>query len=152
MGNTVYDGRIKHVHDKDLYFWDTGSPSISSTVSSLSDIIDLGDAQVFANIPVSVWIEASGNFSTVSQVSTGGDYGAVDTAKGFELQDAADGSTFSTIAILVAPKAALVVNAAKLNASSIGVVTCRRYLRMRWGLGIGGAVTLKAWLRMGLTE
>lgn len=152
MANTVYDGRFKSIHDSDLFFWKSStSPTISSTTSSVSDIIDLGEAQVFANIPVAIMFDSTATVSALSQNSV-----ALTADKiyipGFFLQDASDGSTFSDIAFVKWPaSASFAVTAAAFGQMTLGVVSCRRYVRLQQRCGVGTSGDVRAWLRMGLT-
>lgn len=154
---TTYDGRLKGVRDTDLFFWDgagtawTYGDTLASTISSASDCIDLGSDQVFINHPAVVMFEATAAFSCASQNSV-----ALTTDRiyipGFWLQDAADGSTFSDIAFIKFPAtASYAVTVAAFNEMTLGVVKCRRYIRLQQRCGIIGGGTFRAWLRLGLT-
>ncbi len=155
---TVYDGRLKGIRDTDLFFWDgsgtswTYGDTLGSTISSASDILDLGADQVFINHPAVVMFEATDNFSCASQNST-----AITLDRqyipGFWLQDASDGSTFSDIAFVKFPAtASYAVTATAFSEMTLGVVKCRRYIRLYQKCGIIGGGTYRAWLRLGLTK
>jgi len=155
----LYDPRNKTVletSDDDLYFWDgsgaswTKGVTISSTVSSVSDVIDLGAAQVFNNIPVSIRFSADTAFSMLSVHSSGYVAGGY-RVPGIQVQDAADGSTFSTIGFVPIPcNTSFAVTVAGFNSMIYGVVSCRRYLRLKQGPGFEGGGVFRAWLRMGM--
>ena len=149
----VYDARFKHVHDNDLFFWKSStSPTLASATSSLSDTIDLGDAQVFANIPVGIFFDTTAIVSALSQNSTGLTADKI-YILGCFLQDAADGSTFSDIAFVKWPvNASFAASVAAWGQMTLGIVSCRRYLRMKQVCGAGTTGDVRAWLRMGLTE
>ena len=155
---TVYDGRLKGIHDTDLFFWEgagtawTHGPTISSTTSSVSDIIDLGSDQVFINHPTVLMFDATANFSCLSQNSVGLTADKI-YIPGFFLQDASDGSTFSDIAFVKFPaSASFAVTATAFGEMTLGIVKCRRYLRLKQLCGLVGGGTYRAWLRMGLTK
>lgn len=148
----TYDGRLPSApHDKELYFFEPGDPSMSSTVSTYSDTIDLGASQVFANIPVWIGFDVTAGVSCLSVHSSAGDFKY--QTPGFWVQDASDGSTFSDLIFVKAPaSASLAITQAAFNAMSIGIVGCRRYLRLAWRAGFGSTGECRAWLRMGFTK
>ncbi len=153
----TYDGRLKGVRDYDLFFWDGSGTSwekgttLASTVSSASEILDLGADQVFINHPAVVMFEATASVSALSQNSTGLTADKI-YIPGFWLQDASDGSTFSDIAFVKWPAdASFAVTAAAFSEMTLGVVKCRRYIRLNQKCGVGTSGTIRAWLRLGLT-
>ncbi len=154
---TTYDGRLKGVRDEDLFFWDgagdtwTYGATIGSTVSSVSDIIDLGADQVFINHPAVVMFEALAAFSCLSVHSVSLLADKIGLA-GVWLQEASDGSTFVDIRFIkFTDNASLAVTAAEFSEATLGVVKCKRYLRLHQKCGFVGGTTFRAWLRLGLT-
>ncbi|MDD5547152.1 MAG: hypothetical protein PHO67_08380 [Candidatus Omnitrophica bacterium] len=154
---TLYDGTMRAVRDQDLVFWDgsgtswTRGPTLESTVSSESDIVDLGKAQEFPNRPLAIMFEATASVSAPSANSTPITLDRI-YIPGLFVQDAADGSTFSDILFVKFPAdASYAVTAEAFSDMAIGIVKCRRYLRLYNKCGIGTTGTIRAWLRMGLT-
>jgi hypothetical protein len=151
----LYDGRLKTIRDNDLFFWN--GASMASTTSTVSDSIDLGAAQVFAQIPCVVQWYLSGDISVASSSSAGTDVFATGGERpGIWVQHCADNSQWSQLAFVEAPYAASVVDSVGFNAKSIGLVSVRRFVRLRWACTFGAlaasSITMSAWLRMGLTE
>lgn len=157
MAIDTYDPRLRAIRDNDLVFWDGAGltwnrgPTIASATSSGSDTVDLGSANIFANIPVCILFEATATVSALSQNST-----PLTLDKqyipGFWLQDASDGSTFSDIAFVKWPcDASFACTATLFNSMTLGVVNVRRYLRLYQKCGVGTSGAIRAWLRMGLT-
>ncbi|MDD5391081.1 MAG: hypothetical protein PHD37_17220 [Gallionellaceae bacterium] len=154
----TYDGRLKGVRDTDLFFWDgagatwTYGPTMSSTISSVSDILDLGSDQVFINHPAVIMFETTGATVSCLSIHSSGLTASKCAVPGFWLQDAADGSTFSAIGFVKMPgDASLDCTATLFNDMTLGVVKCRRYLRLFQQMGVGVDGTVRAWLRLGLT-
>jgi hypothetical protein len=156
--NTVYDGRFKGIIDADLVFWDGAGPAwtkgvtLASTTSSVSDTIDLGSDQVFGEIPAIVMFDTTATVSAASQNSTGLTADRI-YIPGFWVQDASDGSTFSDIAFVKWPaNASYACAVADWNKMCIGLGYVRRYVRLQQRCGVGTAGTVRAWLRLGLTN
>jgi len=156
--NTVYDSRFKGIIDNDLTFWDgeltvwRRGPTLASATSSVSDTVDLGADQMFAYIPAMVMFDTTGIVSALSQNSTGMTADKI-YIPGFWVQDASDGSTFSDIAFVKLPcDASFAASVAAFSKMSIGLGYVRRYVRLSQKCGIGVAGTVRAWLRMGLTD
>lgn len=153
----MYDGTLRAIRDVDLVFWDgagvtwTRGTTISSSVSSYSDTVDLGAAAIFANIPVFLAFETDATMSCLS-IHSSGLTASKCSVPGFWLQDAADGSTFSDIAFVKMPgDASLDCTKTLFNSMTLGVVNVRRYLRLKQQFGAGTAGFVRAWIRMGLT-
>lgn len=153
MGNTVYDGRQKSIHDNDLFFIKSStSPTMASAESCYSDTIDLGSDQVFANIPVSVMFDSTATVSCLS-IHSSGLTASKCSVPGFWLQDSADGSTFSDISFVKMPgNTSLDCTAALFGTMTMGVVKIRRYARLKVAFGVGTTGDIRAWLRMGLVK
>jgi hypothetical protein len=150
---SMYDPRFKAtVRDTDLFFW-SNSLSLSCTVSTLSDSIDLGAEQVFKNIPVSINWYLSGDISVASSSSAGSDvFSTGGERPGMWIQHCNDNSQFSSLAFVEAAYAASALNSTTFNKVSIGLCSVRRYVRLRWALTFGGGKTMTAWLRMGQVD
>lgn len=149
----VYDGRLKHIHDTDIFYWD--GVSVTTTVSLVSDTIDLGLAQAFVNIPVHVFWTFSADFSLASSV------GDICLPPAIIIQDSADGSTWAGSIAMVGLRAADIgvagastISATYINSKNIGVGSIKRYSRlvMTRVSATSPSATVKAWLRMGLTD
>jgi hypothetical protein len=145
-----YDSRLKYIKDTDLFYWDAYA---WTAVSAVSETVDLGAAQAYANIPVSIHWEFSADFSVPSS------NGLAPPWQGIVLEDAADGSTF--VSVMAVPlhssganghNGASTVTATVINARNMGVVTIRRYSRLVIGYVGASLVTIKAWARMGLSD
>jgi hypothetical protein len=154
-----YDGRLKHVHDTDIYYAD--GVSISTTTSWISDVADLGAKQAFVNIPVQIFWEFSANYSLLSRCTS---INSVTRYEGMrqhlEIQDSSDGSTWAGSIIMIplfdpvsAVSSTSIVSAADANLLNIGLCSIKRYSRLYIGhpTATSPSPTIKAWLRMGLT-
>lgn len=147
----VYDARKYAVHDTDLFYWD--GISITTTVSLVSDTIDLQATDLkFLTKPACVMFEISADFSLASSV------GDICFPPWILLQDAADGSTFRSIAAIplkvtdLGVAGASTISSSFVNGLQIGVVSIRRYSRLVLPRisATSPSATIKAWLRLGL--
>lgn len=147
----LYDPRGKAIRDNDLFFWNN-SLSLSSSVSTVSDSIDLGADQIFAQIPAAIRWYLSGDVSVASSGSAGVDvFSTGGERPGIWVQHCSDNSQWSMLAFVEAAYAASVLDSTAFNLKDIGLCSVRRYVRLRWALTFGGGKTMTAWLRMGLS-
>lgn len=150
---SVYDGRLKHVRDQDLLYADAAS--VSTTVSYVSNTIDLGQAQAFMQQPVHIFWYFSLDFSLASSI------GDLCLPPAIIIQDSADGSTWAGSIAMVGMRAADIgvagtssISSTYLNAKNIGVGSIKRFSRIVFPRITATSPSPKftAWLRMGLTD
>lgn len=157
---SYYDGRLKHIHDTDIFYAD--GTSIATTTSWVSNTIDLGAAQAFVNMPVHIFWTLSGNISLLSSTSvltTGlGNSNGAGMKTYWQIQDSADGSTWAGYILSIpmfdpvsAVSSTSIVDAATFNAMNVGIGSIKRYSRIKMTYPTASTGTIKAWLRMGLT-
>jgi hypothetical protein len=157
---SVYDGRLAHIHDTDIFYAD--GLSLGTTTSWVSNTIDLGRDQAFVNQTAHIFWKISANFSLLSSISLCGT--GVGNAVGggirsfMRIQDSADGSTWAGSILIIpvfdpvsAVSGITIVNATTLNALNVGIGSIKRYSRLLLDYPTAASVTIKAWLRMGLT-
>jgi hypothetical protein len=167
-----YDGRLKHIHDTDIFYAD--GVSLGTTATWMSDIADLGADQAFVNIPVHIFWEISGNVSlqtSASLISAGS--GAQNNTLNkpgvrsyLYIQQtglystATSESSWTTILAIpwfdpyssLTNTSNIVCSADEINAMNVGLGSIKRYSRLVFPVGTTSVVTIKAWLRMGLTK
>jgi hypothetical protein len=150
---SVYDGRLKHVRDYDLFY--AREASVGSTVSYISDTIDFGAAQAFLNKPVHVFWSFSLDFSMASSI------GDICLPPAIIIQDSADGSTWAGSIAMIGMRAADIgvaaassISATYINGKNIGVGSIKRYSRICFPriTATSPSPKFSAWARMGLSD